>query len=75
MAPISKGAKPNGILTTLLSFKLIGGSISELESGNQNVGQLHGETYAPTGANFESNLAQVVFYHPVKFQMDRRKGV
>ena len=48
-------------------FKLIGQSVFELESGNQNISN---ERTPNTGKwrdpNFESNQALVVSYHPVK---------
>ena len=43
---------------TIRSLKLIGRSIFESETGNQNIdGQMHGQTDALTGTNIESNLA------------------
>ena len=46
-------------------------SVFELQSRNQNVyGQTPKETDTPNGTNVESNLDQVVSYHPIKFQID-----
>ena len=49
----------------LIQLKLMVEAL-ELESRNVNVyGQMHWRTYALTGTNFKSNLAQVVPYFPV----------
>ena len=51
-------------------------SVFELESGNGNVdGQKNGQTNEWNYTNFESNLAMMVIYLPVKFQFDWAKCV
>ena len=49
-------------------------SILELESGNKIVdGQTNRQTNRQNYTNFESNLAMMVIYLPVKFQFDWTK--
>ena len=59
-------------LSSLNSIRQI---FSELESGNENVdgltnGQKNGLTNGRNYTNFESNLAMMVIYRPVKFNLD-----
>ena len=64
LEPISKATLPRCLPT---KFKSIGRRVFKLESGNQNVNV---QTDTPTGTSYNSNLTQVVSYHPVKFQID-----
>ena len=63
------------MVISLSRVNLIGQSIFELESGNGNVdkrtknGQTNGQSYT----NFESNLAMMVIYLPIKFEFDWTK--
>ena len=65
---------------SLSSLNLIGQTVFELESGNENVdGQMDGQTNGQKTdkqtnrrnyTNFERNLAMMVIYLPVKFEFD-----
>ena len=49
----------------------IGQRVFELESGNGNFdGQTNGQTNGRNYTNFERNLAMMVIYVPVKFEID-----
>ena len=55
-----------------VSFKLIGQSVFESESGNQNTLDEHTpQTGKWRDSNFKSDQALVVSNYPVKFQVDR----
>ena len=64
---------------SLSSLNSIGQTVFELESGNKNVdGQIDGQTNRQKNGqanrrnytNFESNLAMMVIYVPVKFEFN-----
>ena len=70
LAPILKTTSLRWCPGILSNFKLIGGSILEFE--NQNVdGQTHGQVATLTSTSFKRNVAQVVSYHAVIFQIDQ----
>ena len=59
------------LLIKMSTLNLIGGSVFELQTRNQNVdSQIHKQMDALTSYKAESKLAQVVSYHPVKFKTD-----
>ena len=54
------------------SFKLIGQSVFELKSGNQNISEeCTPKMGKQSDSNFKSNQALVVSYHPVKLHIDQ----
>ena len=67
---------------SLLSLNLIGQTVFELESGNENVdgqtdgqktdkkGQTDRQTNRQNYTNFERNLDMMVIYVPVKYEFD-----
>ena len=61
---------------SLSSLNLIGQTVFELESGNENVDRRtdkctkNGKTNRRNYTNFEWNLAMMVIYLPVKFEFD-----
>ena len=62
------GKYKNIIIEYFCILLLMSKKLNKLDSGNENVdGQMHKQMDALTGTNFESNLAQVVAYHHVKF--------
>ena len=53
------------------SLNLMGQSVFELATGNRNVDpQTNGQINRWNYTNFESNLAMIVSYFPVKFEFD-----
>ena len=56
---------------SLSSLNLIGQTVFELESGNENVDRrMDGQTNRRNFTNFERNLAMMVIYGPVKYEFD-----
>ena len=56
---------------SLSSLNLIGQTVFELESENENVdGQTNGQTNRQNYTNFERNLAMMVISVPVKFEFN-----
>ena len=61
---------------SLSSLNLIGQTVFELESGNENVNRRmdkrtkNGQTNRRNFTNFERNLAMMVIYVPVNFEFD-----
>ena len=61
---------------SLISLNLIGQTIFELESGNENVNRgmdkrtKNGQTNRQNFTNFKRNLAMMVIYVPVKYELD-----